>query len=35
MTNQIALSEVQEFIAGFWYHYDQGQFDVLATYDRR
>ncbi|GAA2566172.1 polyketide cyclase [Mycolicibacterium diernhoferi] len=32
MTNQIALSEVQEFIAGFWYHYDQGQFDVLATY---
>lgn len=30
MSNEIALSEVQEFIARFWYHYDQGQFDVLA-----
>jgi hypothetical protein len=32
MTTQITLPEVQEFIAGFWYHYDQGQFDVLGTY---
>lgn len=32
MTNEITLPEVQEFIAGFWYHYDQGQFDVLAGY---
>lgn len=31
MTNPITLPEVQEFIASFWYHYDQGQFDVLAT----
>lgn len=32
MTTQITLPEIQEFIASFWYHYDQGQFDVLATY---
>ncbi|OBF13653.1 nuclear transport factor 2 family protein [Mycobacterium sp. ACS4331] len=32
MSNEITLSEVQEFIARFWYHYDQGQFDVLATF---
>ncbi|MDY6810502.1 MAG: nuclear transport factor 2 family protein, partial [Actinomycetota bacterium] len=32
MTTQITLPEVQEFIASFWYHYDQGRFDVLATY---
>lgn len=31
MSNEIALSEVQEFIAGFWYHYDQGHFDELAV----
>jgi hypothetical protein len=30
MSNDIALSEIQEFIAGFWYHYDQGHFDELA-----
>ena len=30
MSNEISLSEVQEFIAGFWYHYDQGHFDELA-----
>jgi len=30
MSNDITLSEVQEFIAGFWYHYDQGHFDELA-----
>ncbi|WP_396908983.1 polyketide cyclase [Mycolicibacterium sp.] len=26
MSNEITLSEVQEFISGFWYHYDQGHF---------
>jgi hypothetical protein len=31
MSDAITLSEVQEFIAGFWYHYDQGHFDELAT----
>ena len=29
MSDAITLSEVQEFIAGFWYHYDQGHFDEL------
>jgi hypothetical protein len=29
MSNEITLSEVQEFIAGFWYHYDEGHFDEL------
>lgn len=32
MSNQITLPEIQEFIASFWYHYDQGQFDVLGSY---
>ncbi|MBB2993738.1 hypothetical protein FHR72_005249 [Mycolicibacterium iranicum] len=32
MTPQITLPEIHEFIASFWYHYDQGRFDVLATY---
>jgi hypothetical protein len=31
MSNEISLAEVQEFIAGFWYHYDQGHFDELAS----
>ncbi|MCV7175684.1 polyketide cyclase [Mycolicibacterium sphagni] len=31
MSNEITLPELQEFVAGFWYAYDQGQFDVLAT----
>ncbi|MGE2690920.1 polyketide cyclase [Mycolicibacterium sp. XJ2546] len=31
MSNDITLSEVQEFIAGFWYHYDQGHFDELGA----
>jgi hypothetical protein len=31
MSNEITLPEVQEFIAGFWYHYDQGHFDELAV----
>jgi hypothetical protein len=30
MSNEITLSEIQEFIAAFWYHYDQGHFDELA-----
>jgi hypothetical protein len=30
MSTDITLAEVQEFIAGFWYHYDQGHFDELA-----
>lgn len=31
MSDAVTLTEVQEFIAGFWYHYDQGHFDELAT----
>jgi hypothetical protein len=31
MSTEITLPEIQEFIAGFWYHYDQGQFDELAV----
>lgn len=31
MGNEITLSEVQEFLAGFWYHYDQGHFDELKA----
>lgn len=31
MSNEISLAEVQEFIAGFWFHYDQGHFDELAV----
>lgn len=30
MSNEITLPEVQEFIAGFWYHYDQGHFAELG-----
>jgi hypothetical protein len=30
MSNEITLSEAQEFIAGFWFHYDQGHFDELG-----
>jgi SnoaL-like protein len=30
MSNDITLPEIQEFIAAFWYHYDQGHFDELA-----
>ncbi len=30
MSNEIALPEIQEFLAAFWYHYDQGNFDELA-----
>jgi len=31
MSNEITLSEVQEFIAEFWYHYDQGHFAELGA----
>ncbi|GAB7070464.1 polyketide cyclase [Mycobacterium hodleri] len=31
MSNEITLSEVQEFLAEFWFHYDQGHFAELAT----
>jgi hypothetical protein len=31
MSNEITLSEIQEFIAAFWYHYDQGHFAELAA----
>ncbi|MGV0791908.1 nuclear transport factor 2 family protein [Mycolicibacterium sp. XJ1819] len=31
MSNEITLSEVQEFIAAFWYHYDQGHFAELGS----
>lgn len=33
MTNDITLSELQQFIAGFWYLYDEAHYDELgATY---
>lgn len=31
MTNEITLPEIQEFVAGFWYHYDQGHFDEVGA----
>jgi len=31
MSNEITLPEVQEFIAGFWYHYDQGHFAEVGA----
>ncbi|WP_445165506.1 nuclear transport factor 2 family protein [Mycolicibacterium sp. Dal123E01] len=31
MSNEIALPDVQEFIAGFWFHYDQGHFDEVGA----
>ncbi|HUB58153.1 MAG TPA: nuclear transport factor 2 family protein [Mycobacterium sp.] len=30
MSNDITLPELQEFIAGFWYHYDEAHYDQLA-----
>jgi hypothetical protein len=30
MSNDITLPELQEFIAGFWYHYDEAHYDELA-----
>ncbi|OBK30543.1 polyketide cyclase [Mycobacterium asiaticum] len=31
MSNDITLAELQEFIAGFWYHYDEAHYDELAA----
>lgn len=31
MSNPISLSEAQEFIAEFWFHYDQGNFAEVAA----
>lgn len=31
MHNEITLPELQEFIAGFWYHYDEAHYDELAA----
>jgi hypothetical protein len=31
MSNDITLQELQEFIAGFWYHYDEAHYDKLAA----
>lgn len=31
MSNDITLSELQEFIAAFWYHYDEANYDELAA----
>jgi SnoaL-like domain len=30
MSNDITLADLQEFIAGFWYHYDEAHYDELA-----
>ena len=31
MSDEVTLSELQEFIAGFWYHYDEAHYDALAN----
>lgn len=31
MSNDITLSELQEFIAGFWYDYDEANYDAIAA----
>jgi SnoaL-like domain len=31
MSNEITLPELQEFIAGFWYHYEEARYDDLAA----
>jgi hypothetical protein len=31
MSDEITLPELQEFIAGFWYHYDEAHFDELSA----
>jgi hypothetical protein len=31
MSDDITLPDLQEFIAGFWYHYDEAHFDELAA----
>lgn len=31
MSNDVTLSELQEFIGSFWYHYDEAHYDQLAA----
>src|SRR5580693_9056874 len=31
MSIEITLPELQEFVAGFWYHYDEAHYDELAA----
>lgn len=31
MSNDITLPELQDFVAGFWYHYDEAHYDELAV----
>ncbi|ORA15478.1 nuclear transport factor 2 family protein [Mycobacterium arosiense] len=31
MSNDVTLPELQEFIASFWYHYDEARYDELAA----
>lgn len=31
MSNDVTLPELQEFIASFWYHYDEAHYDALAA----
>ncbi|WP_297698678.1 nuclear transport factor 2 family protein [Mycobacterium sp.] len=31
MSDDITLPELQEFIASFWYHYDEAHYDALAA----
>src|SRR6185437_14423685 len=31
MSTDITLAEIQEFIAGFWYHYDEAHYDEVAA----
>jgi len=31
MSSDITLAELQEFIAAFWYHYDEAHYDELAA----
>jgi hypothetical protein len=31
MSNDITLSELQEFIAGYWYDYDEANYDEMAA----
>src|ERR1700757_2663939 len=32
MSNDITLPELQEFVARFWYHYDEAHYDELAQH---
>lgn len=31
MSNEIALSELQDFVGRFWYHYDEAHYDEMAA----